>query len=77
MMAAPVQRSDSVFRAGTPTWLFDAEPFHTGNIFTRSFDVSADAQRFLMTRPLPGSNQPEHIVVIQNWIQDVERRLGR
>jgi len=76
MMVAPVLRSDSVFRAGTPTMLFAASAYHTGGIFARSFDVSADAQRFLMIRSLPGSEVSEHIVMIQNWVQDLERRLG-
>jgi eukaryotic-like serine/threonine-protein kinase len=38
------------------------------------FDVTADGERFLLARPA-GGEQPQHIVVVTNWLDEVRRRF--
>ena len=40
----------------------------------RTYDVTPDGQRFLMTR-LPGEQSPPRIVVVLNWFEELEAKV--
>jgi serine/threonine-protein kinase len=71
VMVAPVT-TKPVLSIGTPTRLFE------GNYYTtwpaRTFDVTADGQRFLMIqdKDLP-SVKISQIVLVQNWFEELKR----
>ena len=76
MMAVPVDLSGGEFRPGTADVLFEGEyePARTG----RTFDVSADGERFLMVRRAgaPGAAyQPPQIRVVVNWFTELAERV--
>ena len=65
------------FKAGVPSLVLSGTYFGGAG---RSYDISRNAQRFLMMKrrvdpadPLSGVTQ---IVVVQNWFQDLRARLG-
>jgi serine/threonine-protein kinase len=77
MMVVPVQTSP-VFSFGTPTKLFDG-PWYTG-VPGRTYDVTADGQRFLMIKEAmntdPAAAQSMlHVVV--NWAEELKQRIPR
>jgi serine/threonine-protein kinase len=81
LMAAPVEASGSVWVPTVPSRLFDGSRYHgygaAGGFsleatLTRSYDVTADGQRFLMIK----GEAPETrtgIVVVQNWSEELKR----
>jgi serine/threonine-protein kinase len=74
--AVPVETSGSTFRAGTPATLFP-HVYAVPNV-TRSFDVSADGQRFLMIKESAGGTEvatPPGLVVVQNWTEELKRLM--
>jgi serine/threonine-protein kinase len=75
MMAVPIQTNPS-FRAGNPVKLFEGQ-FYTGQN-TRSYDVSADGQRFLMVKgaaaTLAEQGSP-NMVVVEHWTEEVKARV--
>ena len=72
MMAVPV-RTGASFEAGAPVALF-----RTGTVVvsgpraTADYDVSADGQRFLITRSIVAENLLPLTAVV-NWTQDLKR----
>jgi serine/threonine-protein kinase len=73
MMAAPVTTRPAL-STGTPSRLFE------GSYFTvqpgRSFDVTADGQRFLMVQEMePPSVKITQMVLVQNWFEELKRRV--
>jgi serine/threonine protein kinase/Tol biopolymer transport system component len=66
LMACAVETANG-FRSRTPTMLFQATVQREGNIGA-SYDVSADAQRFLMMEPIEDPVQKEaSVTLIRNW----------
>ena len=64
-------RTEPEFRAGTPQILFDGS-------FARSasgtyYDVSRDAQRFVMLSRDNVGGGDRHIVVVLNWLDELAR----
>jgi Tol biopolymer transport system component len=61
------------FSAGKPRMLFE-EQYVQPSIATRTLDVSADGQRFLMLKPV-GQEQatPSQINVVLNWTEELKR----
>jgi serine/threonine-protein kinase len=76
MMAVPVQTTSS-FNAGNPTKLFEG-PYFAGQP-ARTYDVSADGQRFLMiktsTATLGEQGPPPSMVVVEHWLEEVKSRV--
>jgi serine/threonine protein kinase len=74
MMSVPI-RSGGTFEAANPQPLFEG-PYYTGFV-GRTYDVSADGQRFLMIRDAAQTDQasspPPQIVVVQNWFEELKR----
>lgn len=68
------------FRTGAPSILFEGDYVQelegTG---AHNYDVSHDGQRFLMVVPAPaeklGENARPRIVVVQNWLEELRRRV--
>ncbi len=73
VMAVPV-RADATLVIGSPALIID-HPYHMGQNLRRTYDISADGQRFLMIKvggvgdgaPLP------HLNVIVNWTEELKR----
>lgn len=62
------------FRVGNPTRLFD-RPYLISRE-GRTYDVSPDGQRFLMTKPVGNPDQtvaPTSLIVVQNWHEELKR----
>ena len=66
--------TDGTFERGRPTLLFEGPylPDFTG---TASYDVSADAQRFLMITRGQSDDTPMQLNVVQNWHQELLERV--
>jgi serine/threonine-protein kinase len=60
------------FSAGTPMRLFDTR-YYTGDT-GRTYDVSADGQRFLMIKAA-GAEQTPTMVVVVNWSEELKAKL--
>jgi Tol biopolymer transport system component len=71
MVAAEV-RTNPVFSVTRTTILFSASPFGAFEA-SPQYDVSADDQRFLMLRPLAGSD-PERLIVVENWFEELKAK---
>jgi hypothetical protein len=71
MTRVPV-RTTPTFSAGAPTTLFTARYFTGGP--GRSYDVSADGQRFLMIKAA-GAEQTPSMVVVLNWEEELKAKL--
>lgn len=76
MMAVDIE-SKGGFRAGTPKMLFEnsygfsAAPLQPGI----GYDVSPDGRRFLMIKPVSEANAPAHFQVVENWFDELRRRV--
>ena len=88
LMAAAILESpgSAAFRSGTPIKLFDTRGYFapTGGPNQRdpgrTYDVSADGRRFLMIKDVSvreGASAPQSIILIQNWVEELERRVPR
>lgn len=67
LMAVPVT-SDTTFRAGAPTTLFETRADASGNVGivgSSQYAVTPDGHRFLVSQPASGESAP--VVVIINW----------
>jgi hypothetical protein len=64
-------------RSGPPVPLFAGPyPDNPGWTRPRSYDVSGDGERFLMTRLQPGRPTPR-IVVVLNWFDELRAKVPR
>jgi serine/threonine-protein kinase len=74
MMAVPVQTTP-VFKAGAPQVLFKGD--YSAPLVGRTFDVSPDGKKFLMLKAAPEVKAPAQssIIVVQNWIEELKRRV--
>jgi hypothetical protein len=66
--------------ASAPTKLFQGSYYQStlGIGEGRTFDVSPDGRRFLMIKDATDSAaQPYSLVVIQNWFEELKRRVPR
>jgi len=56
--------------------LFDW-PYGLTQSLNRRYDVAPDGQRFITVKSLDDDSRlPPQIVVVENWLEDVERRTG-
>ena len=67
--------SGSSWGATTPTLLVKAGYFTIPIWWGRSYDVSRDAQQFLMIKEggADGTAAPASIIVVQNWVEELKR----
>ena len=72
MMAVNVDMSASEFSFGDRKTILDW-PYATGS--GRNYDVSKDGQRFLAFKSLIDEEVTPQIVVIQNWFDELKRRV--
>jgi hypothetical protein len=72
-MSVPVESDGSTIRFGAPVRLFEA-PIVAGMPCERSYPVSGDGQRFLVTTASPETFSP--IQVIVNWTASLGRRMS-
>ena len=72
--------------SGAPTKLFDAPAYAVGGrgefaeLRHRTYDVSLDGRRFLMIKSdnaETGPVSPERIVLVQNWFEELKRKLPK
>jgi len=64
----------SAWRSGPPTQMLPARYFDNSGTTGRSFDVTADGQRFLMIKEGGGDDtSPPQAVVVQNWTEELKR----
>jgi Tol biopolymer transport system component len=73
MMAVEVSTQPN-FAVGTPKPLFDGEYVYSPASWS-NYDVSPDGQRFLMIKPTDAVQAPSQIVVVQNWFEELKRRV--
>jgi hypothetical protein len=68
-------RSVSPFQVDAPRLLFEAQfGEYESTAPTRSWDVSADGQRFLLLRPVPSTDNPVTVMhVVLNWTEELKR----
>jgi hypothetical protein len=76
MWTVTVQVAGAIFSAGNPTKLFDNIPYFF-SINSRTYDVSADGQRFLMIKNAESSNSSASpsLVVVEHWTEELKARL--
>ena len=76
MMAVPIQGGPT-FSAGNPRMLFEGRRYLAGTSVTgRTYDVSADGQRFLMIKGMSGeaaASSGPPLVVVLNWFDELRR----
>ena len=67
---------DPVSGASGPARLLFSGPYPDNSGWTRprSYDVTPDGQRFLMTK-LPDDRPQPHIVVVLNWFTELTTRI--
>jgi Tol biopolymer transport system component len=73
MMAVAVT-TEPTFSAGKPKMLFEGPYVPTPRSFP-DYDVSPDGQRFLMLKPSEQSQALAQINVVQNWFEELKRRV--
>jgi serine/threonine protein kinase/Tol biopolymer transport system component len=74
MMAVKIA-TQSAFTASTPRMLFE-ETHEPSPAQLTNYDISADGQRFLMLKPVEqGEIALTQIVVVQNWFEELKRRV--
>jgi len=68
-------RASSTFQADAPRLLFDTKGgTYEATVPTRSWDMSADGQRFLLLRPVPSTDKfVTDMHVVLNWTEDLKR----
>jgi hypothetical protein len=76
LMRAPIERGVA-WRSGTPTRLFENTYAWTiAGLVGRSYDISLDGRRFLAIKsPSAQADAPTNLVVVQNWFEELKRRV--
>jgi Tol biopolymer transport system component len=77
MMVATVETEDGL-RVRERRVLFGLPPGFSLSPLSTPYDVSPDDQRFIMVRTLSsGSVERAPLILVENWLQEVEARVGR
>jgi eukaryotic-like serine/threonine-protein kinase len=74
-MVAAVETTPT-FAAGNPEILFEDRYFGSGGgvpLGGRAYDVSPDGKRFVMIKPVETAAAAPRIVIVENWIEELER----
>ncbi len=69
-----VDPADLNVQGDTPTRLFQGPYFASGpgNVF-RTYDVSADGERFVMIRISDSGSLDEELIAVENWFEELKR----
>jgi len=62
------------FSVGKPKMLFQG-PYVPTQVTSPYYDVSSDGQRFLMIKPSEQTTSLTQIMGVQNWLQELKRRV--
>ncbi len=76
IVSVTIETTGGGLRAGQPMKILDAYFTGAGAFIGRTYDVSPDDSRFLMVKEAEGTALPS-IVVVQNWRQELENKLGK
>jgi hypothetical protein len=68
-MAVPIELGEEII-LGTPTFLFEGT-FHAPLVLAKSFDVTADGERFVVVES--NTSSPGELHVVLNWHKELER----
>ena len=74
LTAVPVSMTPQ-FQTGHPVPLFSTSRYVAAGQ-SRSYDVTADGQRFLFIKEMTAPSGPS-IVVVLNWIEELKARMPR
>ena len=78
VMRVPVERG-STWVAGTPTQLLAGRYYagQEGVVLFRTYDIAPDGRRFLMIKEAdePQQAAAQRIVVVENWLEELKRRV--
>jgi len=75
LMVASVE-TDPAFVVGSPELVFEHRyfgGFPGAPQGGRAYDVSPDGERFLMIKPVEDSTAAPHIIIVENWIEELKR----
>jgi serine/threonine-protein kinase len=73
LMSVRVNRGQT-WDAGSPAKLFEGPYFVGGAANTnRTYDISPDGRRFLMIKPEQTTGGATHLVVVENWHEELKR----
>jgi len=76
-MAVPLPASEATFNPGVPVRLFGSAYAQSQEPFaSRGYDVSNDAQRFLMVREQAVAETSRRLVVTLNWFEELKNKLA-
>jgi len=76
LMAVPIDPRGATWSAGTATKVVEGRYFTGAGNQNRQYDVSPDAQRFLMIKEGSGSDQTAAttgLIVVQHWFEELKR----
>ena len=76
MMAVPVKPAGAGLTIGTPVMLFEEPALTWNGADAFRYDVSADGQRFVVTRPDPREVRPLQLVVVPHFVSELRARLA-
>jgi len=82
LMVATVQPDGGKFTVGArkPVWNANPPPpyfINTSALVTRTYDLSPDNQRFIVLKDVKPTDALEQIVIVQNWTEELKRRVPR
>ena len=83
LMVATVPSDGGKFTvlARKPVWNANPPPRYfaaTGSVIFRNYDLSPDNQRFIVLKdlkPAAAADAPEQIFIVQNWTEELKRRV--
>jgi serine/threonine-protein kinase len=75
LMGVEVEPGPS-WRNTTPVQILKNQYFESGVGSARTFDIAPDGRRFLMIKP-GGEHAPRSLIVVQNWFEELKRRVTR
>ena len=71
MMAVSFSVDGETFVPGTPDILFEGA--HVFGLAGRNYDISRNGERFLMVKDDEERNDVREVVVVTNWLEELER----
>jgi serine/threonine-protein kinase len=75
LMVVSVQTEPS-FQAGTPRVLFEVPQMNRSGLW-RTYDVTPDGQRFIMSQNPEGTQEPLQIVYIPDWFEELKQLVPK
>lgn len=75
MVAAQIETEPS-FRVGERRVLFRIDAQYILGDRTTQYDVSPDDEQFLMARVFGETGDPNQLIVVENWFEELDARVG-